>query len=221
MSTSSQPSHLPHQPSPHPPPGEVPPRIQEHADPPDAANEHIGPSLQTHDIISLLVPSSSSTAPLPPCPEPDHRPPDALLDDHGDAVIDKEPRLSKRAVPPAHDGVRREAVHQRAAHEPAEHLPNVRLVRVALARDFALEPFAGPDAVDEEEAGEETMPAVAPEISDALEVPDARGVEGWEVREWVGGQGRQHDGEGAVAQGEYGHQKGTQCGSQGQLQTHW
>ena len=219
MSTS-QPRHFPHQASPHPPPGEIPPRVQKHADPPDAANNHIIPPLQTNIIIIILLPIPS-TSPLLPSPKMYYRPPDALLDDHGDAVVDKEPRFSKRAVPPAHDGVRREAVHKGAAHEPAEHLAHIRLFRGALARDFALDPFARPDAVDEEEAGEETMPAVAPEISDVLEVPDTRGVEGWEVREWVWCQGRQHDCEGAVAQGEYGHQKGTQCGSQGQLQAPW
>ena len=73
-------------------------------------------------------------------------------------------------------------MHERAAHESTENLADIRFFGGALSGYCPLEVFAGPDAVDEEEAGEETMPAIAPEIPDGFQFPDTRRVERWEVR---------------------------------------
>ncbi len=211
LAGDSQRGHLPYKAGLDPAPCKVPPIVQKHRDPPYPSHNAVVPPPQL--LVAVLA-----LAPLPPPPLPHHRHLDHLLHHHRDPAPYKELRLPQR-IPhlPPDDRPRGERMHKRAADEPADDFAHVGGLSLGLARELPFEPLPGPDAVDEEEAREEAVPAVGPEAADRGEGVDARGVERGEVGERGRGERGEDDGEEGVPEGEGRHEEGAQGGGEGEL----
>lgn len=196
----SHPGHLPDQPSPHPPPGKIPPQIQQHPNPPNPPHPPIIPP-----PIPLLHP-------LPPS---QHHPSNPFFHNNSRSATQKKPPLPP---PPASNNPPRHPMHNGTRSKTPHHFPYIRPLPPLFPQQDSLKPFTRPHAKHEEQSREQAMPAVTPKFAHGGNIPHASRIERRKERERVRRQRGQQNRKQRVPERKRRHQERPQRRRQHQLQ---